>query len=90
MTGVTEPNTQSRTNLEIDDLSRLTARFDIDRPTAHRAVFDEGLLSLRSIDSNWEGFAAMGTSNLGIENQLHSYETTSLFAAPAAVFSTSF
>jgi hypothetical protein len=41
--------------------------YERDRPTANRAIFDKGLVALRSIDLERENFAAMGTGDLGLD-----------------------
>ena len=42
-----------------------------DRPAANRAILDDGLLGLRSVDFQRETLAAMRTRYLGFDNQFH-------------------
>jgi len=43
----------------------------MDRPAAHGAVLDQRLFGLRGVDLERENFTAMGTSDVGFNQELH-------------------
>jgi hypothetical protein len=56
---------------KIDNGAGPAADRQINRPAADGAVFDDGLLRLRSIDFQRETLAAMRAGNFGLNAQVH-------------------
>jgi hypothetical protein len=51
-----------------DDFSGFAADGQVDRPTANRAILDQGLFWLRGVDLERKDFAAMGTGNIYLDD----------------------
>lgn len=60
-------------DLHIHYLARFTPNRQRHRPAANRAIFDESLLGLRSVDLQWERLSTVRTFNINLYRKIHNY-----------------
>jgi hypothetical protein len=58
-------------NLSAHDLARLALHLNAHRSAANRAILNHGMITLRRIHGDREGFTAVGTLDFCIDGKVH-------------------